>query len=253
VEIIKPKTTNNFRRKFFMKLLQTIFACIFMLVATTTLAAKKEKELICHVGNEVGPGGEVYLDDPGCAPIEENGYFCPDAGKIDLIEVANANKHLNNPSHAFGGISDYLPADVGASGEGDEDSDGDGIDDGCQPPVLESCPCWTVEVLDSVDGIHSDGTVMSVYTQGAPNNLCQEQVQLDVWTTNYVWSNEADYHGPAGSGFCQSAAWSGSEQTRLTVQFNYYGEGDPANTLTQEELQTCSRQVQSCVARNNTP
>jgi hypothetical protein len=58
-----------------------------MLFAATGCAAKKEKTLICHVGNEEGLGGETYLDNPGCAPIEENEYFCPDAGKIDPIEV----------------------------------------------------------------------------------------------------------------------------------------------------------------------
>ena len=119
-----------------------------MLLSTILFAAKQEKELVCHVGNEVGPGGEVFLDDPGCAPIEENNYFCPDAGKIDLISVAKVSKHLDKSSHTFDGISDYRPADVGASGEGNEDSDGDGIDDGCQPPV--ECPCWSQAGLDSL-------------------------------------------------------------------------------------------------------
>ena len=120
-----------------------LIVCILMLVATTATAARQEKQLICHVGNELGPNGEVYLDDPGCVPIEENDYFCPDAGKIDLINVAKPSNHLEKPSHAFGGISDYRPVDVGASGEGKEDSDGDGIDDGCQP----ACPCWTASLL----------------------------------------------------------------------------------------------------------
>ena len=124
-----------------MRLIKIIFVVTLMLFAATGFAAKKEKTTICHVGNEEGPGGEVYLDDPGCAPHEGNGYFCPDAGKIDLIEVANANRHLLNPSHMYDGISDYLPEDIGASGEGKEDTNGDGIDDGCEPPTL-ACPCW---------------------------------------------------------------------------------------------------------------
>ena len=67
-----------------------------MLFAATGFA-RQEKELICHVGNEAGPGEEVYLDDPGCVPHVGNDYFCPDAGKIDLISVAKPAKHLNNP------------------------------------------------------------------------------------------------------------------------------------------------------------
>ena len=128
------------------KLFQIVLACILMLIAATALATKQEKVLICHVGNETGLGGEVYLDDPTCTPSDANGYFCPDAGKIDLIVVAKVSKHLNNPNHEWDGISDYEPSDVGASGDGTEDSDGDGIDDGCQPP--ETCPCWDeVELL----------------------------------------------------------------------------------------------------------
>jgi hypothetical protein len=126
-----------------------LLSIVFVLFASTALAGKPEKPekpdktLICHVGNEVGPGGEDYLDDPGCVPIDDNGYFCPDAGKIDLIEVAKAHKHLNNPSHGYDGISDYLPGDVGASGEGNEDGSGDGIDDGCETAEeLLTCPCW---------------------------------------------------------------------------------------------------------------
>lgn len=122
-----------------MHFTRILLSIVFVLFASTALAAKPEKTLVCHVGNEVGPGGEVYLDDPGCVPIEENEYFCPDAGKIDLIEVAKANKHLNNQSHEYDGISDYLPEEVDASGEGKEDSNGDGIDDGCEPPP--ACPC----------------------------------------------------------------------------------------------------------------
>lgn len=127
-----------------MKLARIFLSLVFVLSASIALAAKPAKVLVCHVGNEVGPGGEDYLDDPGCVPVEENGYFCPDAGKIDLISVAKVRGHLQNPSHTYDGISDYLPEDVGASGVGNEDSNGDGIDDGCQPPAPPgACPCWT--------------------------------------------------------------------------------------------------------------
>ena len=49
---------------------------------------ERELNVICHVGSEYGPGDTTYLDYPGCVPYEGNDYFCPDAGKIDLIEVA---------------------------------------------------------------------------------------------------------------------------------------------------------------------
>jgi hypothetical protein len=119
-----------------------ILFCALILIATTGLAAKQEKTLICHVGNEMGPNGETYLDDPGCVPHLDNDWFCPDAGKIDLIEVAKPNKHLDNDLHSYDGISDYLPGEIGASGEGDEDSNGDGIDDGCETEELLTCLCW---------------------------------------------------------------------------------------------------------------
>lgn len=77
-----------------MPFLKYLLSIVYVLFASTALAAKPVKPLVCHVGNETGPNGEVYLDDPGCVPVEDNGYFCPDAGKIDLIEVAKADKHL---------------------------------------------------------------------------------------------------------------------------------------------------------------
>lgn len=131
-----------------MKIIFT-FICVFF--TATGFAAPKEKTSVCHVGNEVGPKGEVYLDDPGCVPIEDNGYFCPDAGKIDLIEVPKPNKHLNNPSHQFDELSDYLPGDVGASGVGNEDSNGDGVDEGCAPPTNATCPCDFASMISAED------------------------------------------------------------------------------------------------------
>lgn len=117
---------------------------ILVLFVSTTLTAKQNKMLVCHVGNEVGPGGETFLDDPDCEPSDLNDYFCPDAGKIDLIVIAEkaAAKHLVNPSHYWDGISDYDPIAMGASGDDTEDSDGNGVDDGCEIPVEDACPCW---------------------------------------------------------------------------------------------------------------
>jgi hypothetical protein len=139
-------------REFVMK--QLILFCTLILFATTGLAAKQEKALICHMGNEAGLGGETYLDDPTCVPSDVNGFFCPDAGKVDLIVVAKADKHLNNDSHSWDGISDYEPSEVGASGDGTEDSDGDGIDDGCEPADI--CPCWDVAELQAVTAANHD-------------------------------------------------------------------------------------------------
>jgi hypothetical protein len=123
-----------------------ILICTLILIATTGFAAKKEKTLICHVRYEMGPNGEVY--DPACEPGEDNDYFCANAGKIDLIVTSKPAKHLDNPSHEWDGISDYEPSEVGASGNGTEDSDGNGVDDGCEPPV--ECPCWAEAELQAV-------------------------------------------------------------------------------------------------------
>lgn len=117
-------------------------------LAATGVAASPDKGLVCHVGNEAGPAGEVYLDDPDCVPGEDNGYFCPDAGKVDLLVVGNVGAHLDNDSHSWDELSDYDPAEVGASGDGTEDSDGNGVDDGCEPP--RPCPCWAERDLLSV-------------------------------------------------------------------------------------------------------
>jgi hypothetical protein len=84
---------------------------------------KQEKVLVCHVGNEL----PEY--DPACTED------CGDAGKIDLIEVAVPTNHLENPSHTYDGVSDYLP--------------GDGVDDGCEIPE-PTCPCFTTD--DLVEG-----------------------------------------------------------------------------------------------------
>jgi hypothetical protein len=128
-----------------MYLTRILLSIVFVLFASTALAAKKEKDLICHVGNEEGPAGETYLDDPGCTLTEENGYFCPDAGKIDLILVPANAKHIGNPAHAYEGIPDYVPFKEEAGGNplDFEDGNGDGIDDGCEPDDYQlTCLCW---------------------------------------------------------------------------------------------------------------
>lgn len=92
---------------------------IALLSAAGSAAAKPEKMKVCHVSSD---------------------------GKVNLLVVSPNAYHVGNPAHEFDGIIDYEPSDIGASGEGTEDSNGDGIDDGCEPPDNVACPCF-----DSVD------------------------------------------------------------------------------------------------------
>jgi hypothetical protein len=91
---------------------------------------KKEKVLVCHVGSEL----PAY--DPACTE------GCGDAGKVDLISVPVLARHIGHPGHAFGGVADFEPLPTGATGIASEDSDGDGIDDGCE--VDNSRPIGTI-------------------------------------------------------------------------------------------------------------
>jgi hypothetical protein len=127
----------------------------------TVIAGKVGKTLVCHVGSETGPAGEVY--DPACVPGDVNGWFCPDAGKVDLLEVSASSRHLGNPSHAYGGVSDYEPGAMGASGVGTDDSDGDGIDDGCEIPAAAECPCWDEGELTAVTAANLSPDACSGY------------------------------------------------------------------------------------------
>jgi len=112
----------------------------------------KTKVFICHVGNEL----PEY--DPACDPETET---CGDAGKIDLIEVADvaADQHLSNTSHCYDGVCDYLPTgDVGAA-DAKEDTDGNYIDEACEEDAEISCPCFDAsDLTGGVCGtIDSDG------------------------------------------------------------------------------------------------
>jgi hypothetical protein len=118
-----------------------LLSIVFVLFASTALAKKPAKILVCHVGNELGSMGETYMDNPDCTiPPEWVGdpvdYMCPDAGKIDLILVSQKAIHIGNESHSFDGDSDYAPvlADVGDDPADFEDNSTplDGIDDGCE-------------------------------------------------------------------------------------------------------------------------
>jgi hypothetical protein len=171
-----------------LRITKTLFLLTLTLLATTALADKPQKTLVCHVGNETGPGGETYLDDPSCTPGEDNAYFCPDAGKIDLIVIAKAHKHLENPAHEFDGISDYEPAEISASGSGTEDSDGNGIDDGCEPPA-EACPCWSEHELQSVTAENKSGTSCS----GQSSYPYIAMIVTDTETAGFIAAHFPDY------------------------------------------------------------
>jgi hypothetical protein len=132
-----------------------LLSIVFVLFASTALAAKPDNILVCHVGSELSSIGETYMENPDCTlpdgwDDEVDGEFtCPDAGKIDLISVSKKAKHIGNEAHSFGGDSDYAPvmADVGGDPADFEDHTVplDGIDDGCETEEL--CPC-----LDLWDG-----------------------------------------------------------------------------------------------------
>ena len=95
--------------------------------------SKADKAFVCHVGNEL----PEY--DPTCDPLLET---CGDAGKIDLIHVAvnAAAQHLANPSHCYDSTCDYAPeGDTGAA-DAKEDTDGNFVDEACEP--LIECPCF---------------------------------------------------------------------------------------------------------------
>lgn len=119
------------------KLLLITLACCFS--AAGSLAAR-DKVAICHVGTEVGPNGETYHDDPGCHPNEENNYFCPDAGKVDLIYVGNVRGHMpeHDPErHSFNCRSDSYAVDPTVA-NANVDTDGNGVDEGCE--LRPVCP-----------------------------------------------------------------------------------------------------------------
>lgn len=154
---------------------RAILFSALLLFAVTGFAGPKVKQLICHVGSNVGPGGEVYLDDPDCVPDDTNNYFCPDAGKIDLIRVPANSNHLGNDAHSFDGFYDYDPIATGASGEGTEDSNGNGIDDGCEP--VEPCPCWDEVELQNVTALNQQNSSSCSNGSNYPTEVIIQNVE----------------------------------------------------------------------------
>jgi hypothetical protein len=214
-----------------------LFVAADAIAKQQSVTKKQNKMLICHVGNEAGPAGEVYLDDPDCEPNELNGFFCPDAGKIDLIVIAEkaAAKHLINPSHYWDGISDYDPLAMGASGKGTEDSDGNGVDDGCEIPVEDACPCWDEIELTAVTAENQEGFLScNSYNRYYPNLGMMQAMEDDFFLSFRVWNSSWDSsYGEAG----------------CTV----YHEGNNGLVLTDEEAEICIAQVYTRCAETGRP
>ena len=169
-----------------MKSMKTLFAFAALMIWVSSLEAGQEKTFICHVGHKYGPDGETY--DPACAPVEENGYFCADAGKIDLIEVTAraAEKHLENDSHAyFDGVEwvyDYPPVVDVAEGM-DVDTDGDGIDEGCETEATLTCPCWAGQTVEDLAAMVAGWTEIEGYVSTAcpyTNELSYGEARIQV-------------------------------------------------------------------------
>jgi hypothetical protein len=113
----------SIKGRFLMNSVKLVIASILLLVSGNLFAAKEPKVAVCHVGGD---------------------------GTIDLIVVSANSNHLGNSEHSWDGITDYAPAEIGASGDGTEDNDGDGIDEGCEPPAGVACPCWEESELQAV-------------------------------------------------------------------------------------------------------
>jgi hypothetical protein len=159
-------------RRLYMYFTRILLSIVFVLFASTALAAKPHKTLVCHVGNELSSMGETYMENPDCTiPGDWVGDFtCPDAGKIDLILVSSKAKHIGNEAHSFGGDSDYAPllADVGDDPADFEDNTEprDGIDDGCETEELLTCPCWNTYTEAEL--------VVAINAQPSVDLICQD-------------------------------------------------------------------------------
>lgn len=174
-----------------MHALKFLFASIFLFASGNLLAAKQPKVAVCHVSGD---------------------------GEINLIVVSANSNHLGNPNHNWDGITDYAPDDVGASGEGTEDSDGDGVDDGCQPQ--STCPCWEELELQSV-------TAENHYLGGSCSATsflpfaAQIQTAPDFAPNNFLTINH-----PAIGVFCQTTDM-----------------GLDVRSITEEEADSCINQI----------
>jgi hypothetical protein len=164
-----------------MRLNQVLYACTLVLFTAAGYAAPKEKDLVCHVDSETG--------------------------NINLIVVSKKANHLGNPAHSYDGISDFQPELVEATGDSTEDSNGDGIDDGCEPS--QGCPCWAKMELFSVtaDNNHSAFSCSTAFP--FPEGAVIRAAVIQNYTTAQPASVEGGFgavraSSPDGLGYCNT-------------------------------------------------
>jgi hypothetical protein len=181
-----------------MNALKLFVVSILLFASGNLMAAKAPKVLVCHVSGD---------------------------GEINLILVSANSNHLGNAKHNFEGLTDYEPATIGASGEGTEDIDGDGIDEGCEPPEGVACPCWETSDLMAVTEANF-----------APEFSCESGSFLPFAATIETYDNEPGVAESfaaglfeSGLGFCQTSEGQGAA-----------AEGLPA---TDDEAASCISQI----------
>lgn len=215
-----------------MSFTKTFISVFFLLLSTSLFAAKPEKELVCHVGSQLGSNGESYQENPNCDILppyvgDAADYICPDAGKIDLILVSERANHLGNEAHAFDGLSDYEPfkENAGSDPNDFEDINGpDGIDDGCELEELLTCPCWAGQTLSE--------TVTQLdawFAADAALGLSSQSCSLNPFDHHIVWFTDPSVAvvrllagGNADKGFSctfQRAGMSAAPDDEFHVQF----------------------------------
>lgn len=181
-----------------MKVFKLVLVSILLFGSGNLLAAKAPKVLVCHVGGD---------------------------GTVNLILVSANSNHLGNAKHNFDGLTDYEPATIGASGEGTEDIDGDGIDEGCEPPAGVPCPCWDEEDLTAV----TEENISLVFSCDAlPFLPFAATIETDNNQPGITESFSAALFAP-GEGFCQ-----------FSEGFGEFADGLPA---TDEEAASCISQI----------
>ena len=231
-----------------------ILTALGLLLVADHAAARQEKSLVCHVGNQLGSQGETWLENPNCDIPEgwEGEYTCPDAGKVDLIVVANAHRHLENPGHSWDGLSDYDPEAVGARADSTEDLNGDGIDDGCEIPSQAECPCWDEAELLAV-------TAENQYAEFGMRVSC---VGFNIDTTYNGLITNNDRGGEVEGGFSASLSYRNNSGRCATRDYDpVTGEASPyadrgamiSIQVSGEEARACVDQIYARCAEIGTP
>lgn len=168
-----------------LRLASIVMSVTFVLFSTTGFAAKKNKMLVCHVDNVIGT--------------------------IELIVVAENSSHFNKHT------DDYQPED--GSSYSTEDSDGNGIDDGCELSPSVACPCWDKTVLDNIDEFNLDVSFSCSYASDYP-------VSAQIYTSNFTGA---------------FAAWSRNDGSTGCVDFDALSNYQPG--ITADEANACIDQI----------